>query len=311
MSEEISGNFYQKSKALKNEVLNEFSSNDEGKNLFEAFEALFSPTKLVILKCKDASEVTKNVIKYRNNLYVLRHIPTPNFIVLHSLFVDYLVDALKTNPKRDKDYCLISDFILSMSVKHLDFSTACLQVLYLPTSNTDVERGFSAYNKIVSDRRCRILEGNAEDFYVACYPDRQQKSHITFKRLADSFCSFGTVKQTRVKHKFHPYRMSLHQDLYGNDFLKRVNFCNWIRKKMRSDVSCLSHVLFSDEANFAYTGNVNRHNMHYWANENPQWMRTVPFQYPWSVNCWRGIVGDNVIGLYFFEGRLTGQVYLT
>ena len=36
---------------------------------------------------------------------------------------------------------------------------------------------------------------------------------------------------------------------------------------------------------------------------------TVPFQHPWSVNCWCGIVGDHVIGTYFFEGRLTRQVY--
>ena len=66
---------------------------------------------------------------------------------------------------------------------------------------------------------------------------------------------------------------------------------------------------FSDEANFANTGNVNRHNMHYWSNENPRWMRTVPFHHPWSVNCWCGIFGYHVIGPYFFEGRLTGQVY--
>ena len=39
-------------------------------------------------------------------------------------------------------------------------------------------------------------------------------------------------------------------------------------------------------------------------------MRTVPFQHPWSVNCWCGIVGDHVISPYFFEGRLTGQVYV-
>ena len=65
------------------------------------------------------------------------------------------------------------------------------------------------------------------------------------------------------QYKFHPYCMSLHQDLYGNDFLKRVNFCNWIRRKMRTDVSFLSYVLFSDEANFVNTGNVYRHDMHY------------------------------------------------
>ena len=111
------------------------------------------------------------------------------------------------------------------------------------------------------------------------------------------------------QHKFHPYRMSLHQDLYGNDFLKRVHFCNWIRRKMRTDVSFFSHVLFSDEANFANTGNVNRHNVHDWANENPRWMRTVLFQHPWSVNCWCGIVVNHVIGPYFFECHLTGQVH--
>ena len=93
--------------------------------------------------------------------------------------------------------------------------------------------------------------------------------------------------------------MSLHQNLYGNDFLKRVSFCNWIRRKMRTDVSYLNHVLSSDEANYTNTGNVNRHNMHYLANENPRWMRTVPFQHPWSVNCCCRIVGDHIIGPYY------------
>ena len=37
--------------------------------------------------------------------------------------------------------------------------------------------------------------------YTARYPDRQQKSHLAFKRLADSFCRFGTMKQTRVKRR--------------------------------------------------------------------------------------------------------------
>ena len=78
---------------------------------------------------------------------------------------------------------------------------------------------------------------------------------------------------------------------------------------MRTDAPFLRHVLFSDEANFANAGNVNRHNMHYWTNENPQWMRTVPFQHQWSVNCWCVIVGDHVIDPYIIESRLTEQVY--
>ena len=146
------------------------------------------------------------------------------------------------------------------------------------------------FDMLMALGECRKHYRNAQDLYAARYPDRQQKSHMAFKRLADRFCRFGIVKQTRVKHrpivnennaaailafaalnphsssrqmekkggisqqfvlrilhqhKFHPYRMSLHQDLYGNDFLKRVNYCNWIRRKMRIDVSFLSHELTS------------------------------------------------------------------
>ena len=42
---------------------------------------------------------------------------------------------------------------------------------------------------------------NAQDLCAARYPDRQQKSHMTFMRLAERFCCFGTVKQTRVKRR--------------------------------------------------------------------------------------------------------------
>ena len=133
------------------------------------------------------------------------------------------------------------------------------------------------FDMLMALGECRKYYRNAQDLYVARYPDRQKKSHMAFKRIADRFCRFGTcsrqmeeksgISQRSVlrilhQHKFHPYRMSLHQDLYGNNFLKRFNFCNWIRKQMRTDVSFLSHVLFADKANFANTGNVNRHNMH-------------------------------------------------
>ena len=37
--------------------------------------------------------------------------------------------------------------------------------------------------------------------YAARYADGQQNSHMAFKRLADRFCRFGTVKQTPFKHR--------------------------------------------------------------------------------------------------------------
>ena len=118
------------------DLLNEFLSNDEGKNLFKACEALFSPTKLVILKSKDASGVTKYVTKYKNDLCMLKHIPISNFIFLHSLFVDNLVDALKANPKRDYEhegkasgffYSLSSSFVSTHSKHRRRTRLFCLQ----------------------------------------------------------------------------------------------------------------------------------------------------------------------------------------
>ena len=47
----------------------------------------------------------------------------------------------------------------------------------------------------------KSAERNAQDLYAARYPDRQQKSHMAFKRLSDCLCRFGTVKQTRVKRR--------------------------------------------------------------------------------------------------------------
>ena len=43
-------------------------------------------------------------------------------------------------------------------------------------------------------RECRKHYRNVQDLYAARYPDRQKKSHMASKRLADRFCRFGTVK---------------------------------------------------------------------------------------------------------------------
>ena len=48
---------------------------------------------------------------------------------------------------------------------------------------------------------CRKHCRNAQDLYAARYPDRQRKSHMAFKRLADRLCRLGTAKQTRVKRR--------------------------------------------------------------------------------------------------------------
>jgi hypothetical protein len=68
-------------------------------------------------------------------------------------------------------------------------------------------------------------------------------------------------------------------------------------------------VLFTDEAAFTNHGNVNLHNMHFWAMENPHWLRQVEHQRQWSLNVWCGIIDDKIIGPYFIDGHLNGNSY--
>mgnify|MGYP000598460265 CR=1 FL=1 len=98
--------------------------------------------------------------------------------------------------------------------------------------------------------------------------------------------------------------MSIAQDLHSNDFNCNMQFCQWIQTQ-----DLLPSILFSDEATFTNRGEVNRHNMHYWAAQNPHWVRHVEHQQRWSLNVWCGILGNYIIGPYFFDGNVTGRRY--
>jgi len=67
--------------------------------------------------------------------------------------------------------------------------------------------------------------------------------------------------------------------------------------------------MFSDEANFNNQGQINRHNYHYWSNQNPYWHRQIRHQHQWSFNVWCGLVNGYVVGPHFFDGHLTANRY--
>lgn len=134
--------------------------------------------------------------------------------------------------------------------------------------------------------------------------------HISTRQIErDSGISRRSVSRILKRYKYHPYHVSLHQELHGADFRNRVIFCQWARQQIRLDPHFFAKVLFSDESSFTNHGTVNRHNMHYWSIENPHWLREVEHQRQWSVNVWCGIVGDKLVGPYFIEGNLNGEKY--
>uniref|UniRef100_A0A1B6LFJ8 DUF4817 domain-containing protein n=1 Tax=Graphocephala atropunctata TaxID=36148 RepID=A0A1B6LFJ8_9HEMI len=121
------------------------------------------------------------------------------------------------------------------------------------------------------------------------------------RRVAlDAGISQSSVIRILKDGRMHPYRMSLHQELHDDDYLQRTNFCLWARDKLHEDEHFFRKVLWCDEATFRSNGEVNRHNMRFWAYENPHWMREVDNQRYWTLNTWCGIVGNLIVGPFFF-----------
>jgi hypothetical protein len=66
-------------------------------------------------------------------------------------------------------------------------------------------------------------------------------------------------------------------------------------------------ILFTDEAHFTGDGINNTRNSHLWGRSNPHGTVTGNYQHCFSETC--GVIGDQLIGLYIFPQRLTGDIY--
>ncbi|XP_034254123.1 uncharacterized protein LOC117652963 [Thrips palmi] len=109
----------------------------------------------------------------------------------------------------------------------------------------------------------------------------------------------------------HPFKVHLNQELHGNDFANRIEFCHWMQGRLAVRPDFQEEILWTDESCFTSEGEVNRHNCHFYAVENPHWVRPDHVQGGWSINCWAGILGRRLIGPYFFDGPpLNGPRYL-
>lgn len=135
--------------------------------------------------------------------------------------------------------------------------------------------------------------------------------HISSRALAQQFgVSQTTAWKCLNKNNFHPYKVTPVQELTDEDFLARLEFCNWLLTKHLEDYQFLDGLLMSDECQFYNDGSVNRHNCHYYAQENPHWAMDGHTQRRWHVNVWCGIVGNHVVGPYFIEGNVDSLSYV-
>jgi hypothetical protein len=115
------------------------------------------------------------------------------------------------------------------------------------------------------------------------------------------------VHRTICDADLHPYHYTKVQALLPVDFQPRINFSNWI---LEQDHEIFTRILWTDEACFTRSGFYNIHNNHFWAENNPHVLMETRHQHQFSVNVWAGIVGNHLVGPFFFNDRLNADRFL-
>lgn len=134
----------------------------------------------------------------------------------------------------------------------------------------------------------------------------QRSPQLSTRRLSNRLnISRSTVWRTLKENNFYPYHLQRVQNLHPGDSALRLQFCRWVLEN-RNKVNC---ILFTDESMFTRYGILNLKNSHRWSTENPKAVVESNFQIRFSINLWCGIIGDQLIGPFVFENRLTGLVY--
>lgn len=157
----------------------------------------------------------------------------------------------------------------------------------------------------------RRRTGRSEENVINVLAYIEFAPHVSIRTLSlELGITRSTVHNIIKEHRLHPYHVVLHQALTIMDFDRRLDYCHWLMGMVNENPQFLSTILWTDEATFNSDGGVNFHNMHFWAAENPHWMQEVQHQGRWSVNVWCGIIGGTIVGPYFFEQALTGNIFL-
>lgn len=121
------------------------------------------------------------------------------------------------------------------------------------------------------------------------------------------------ISQTAVcrilkKNHLHPYKPIYSQFLCDGDDDRRAQFCEVMIHKFRDDPAFLRKVTFSDECVFALNGSVNKHNVHYWAVENPQ-MRVCNPGKTLTLCVWACISFSGIVAFNISRETMNGERY--
>lgn len=171
--------------------------------------------------------------------------------------------------------------------------------------NSFLERG-SVLRKPGSGRP-RIGEELADEVRDFFSNDPESSIRRASKALVVPLSSIHKILHSS---KFKAYKIQVLHELRHDDYAARSNFAHDMLSRLESDSDFLSKIVFTDEATFHISGQVNTHNCRIWATEKPDGIRENVRGSP-KVNAWCGIARDRILGPHFFTGStVTADAYL-
>ena len=115
-------------------------------------------------------------------------------------------------------------------------------------------------------KRIRNKTVTNEEAEVAVLAAVAINSHASSREMEREIgISRTSVLRIVHRHQVHPFHIFLRQALDDNNFQIRLEYS---QRVLHQGHDFMSRILFTDEATFTNHGNVNVHNMHFWAVEN-------------------------------------------
>lgn len=134
---------------------------------------------------------------------------------------------------------------------------------------------------------------------------------ISTRRISD----WTGISRTSVRRILHedlnakPWKPTYSQELHDGDEDRRLQFCEKIQQEINNDINYLRKLTFSDECTFHLSGHVNKHNLVYWASENPQIRHTIKGGKSKSISVWALLGYRGLIDFEIVEDTVNGNRY--
>lgn len=113
--------------------------------------------------------------------------------------------------------------------------------------------------------------------------------------------SHFTVLQILKRNKYKSFKFSKSQELFADDFYRRMEFCEKMVDLIHNDDSLIDNILFTDESTFELHTAHNSQNIRYWSRQNLYLSIPIRSQYPQKLNVWSGYIGKPYNKSFFYR----------